>query len=125
MSLYHLDPRHAATGAAPDVEIWSYPEPYAETPNGLRSWAYSVNGGPHDSYAQGFQTEHTALHAAREAAGFGHVAERPCGAWKPVSVIDGTRVCDTCAWPRDAHTKGDECSICRRRHGREITHACE
>lgn len=32
---------------------------------------------PHDSYAQGFDTEAAALAAARQAAGLGHVAEQP------------------------------------------------
>lgn len=104
MSLHHLDPRQAGTGAAPDVEIDSIA--------GMFWWVDSA--GRHHP----FDTEAAALAAARAAAGFGHVAERACateGVCVSCSSVEAAErhkdcphckdnfTCDACAWPRDAH----------------------
>lgn len=82
MALYHLDPRQAGTGAAPDVNVWAYTRLYANAPI---EWAYDVTrttaiaqGESYTPHGAGFDSESAALRAAREAAGFGHVAERAC-----------------------------------------------
>ena len=98
MALYHLDPRQAASGAAPDCQTT------------LRrvsgpSFLWTVT-----RLSRYFDTEAEALAAAREAAGFGHVAEQPCGGDFKCRIhgsiyhdpCDCTE-CKECAWPRAAH----------------------
>lgn len=102
MALYYLDPRQAGTGAAPDVDVYLSPVDGA--------WAADILTEPSpDACSFGpHLTEHAALAAAREAAGFGHVAERACDATQTHVLyhcnIDTT--CRVCAWPRDAHKEG-------------------
>lgn len=88
MALYHLDPRQAGAGVRPDIEI-------------------NILGRYSDAEADAMTK--AALRAAREAAGFGHVAEKPCESFfgKRVNAAGGlARHCATCAWPRDAHKEG-------------------
>lgn len=53
-----------------------------------------------------YDTARAALTAAREAAGFGDVAEQPCDYWKcsHVTHCQG-HDCHECFWPRAAHTE--------------------
>jgi hypothetical protein len=95
--MHHLDPRQAGTGAAPDVEITRGPlvpgEPFgAYRPDGAR-------------LATG-DTEAAALHAARDAAGFGHVAERACDAIEREAGYhyDSDGECVFCGWDFHSHT---------------------
>ena len=108
MSLYHFDPRQAGTGAKPDVETYS-------AFNGTRIAAHLIKIN-RVLYAD---SEQSALRAAREAAGFGHVAEQPCGEY--VSPFRRAGICTSCeqsdaqcacscvhqdcTWPRAAHGK--------------------
>ena len=96
MALYHLDPRQAGTGAAPDVWITTGPM-IGDKASGFRA-IDKRNKAP---LAWG-ETESAALTAARQAAGFGHVAERACS--DPYyDYHDEPDDCGRCAWPRDAH----------------------
>lgn len=98
MSVHHLDPRQAGTGAAPDLDLietqWGWRA--ADLRDRSASAASRLIPGT-------LKTEGEALAAARQAAGFGHVAERACDLFNPRGDIDGE--CDCCAWPRDAHGK--------------------
>ena len=105
MALYHIDPRQAGTGAAPNVNVYE-----SITAHGRR-WFFSPFGVtefcPHPASMQYFD-EQSALRAAREAAGFGHVAETACHCdvatcrlWDTGAEADNE--CPHCAWPRDAH----------------------
>lgn len=98
MSLHHLDPRQAGTGAAPDVDVYAYSQ--------QRAWGYTdrVGGTLH---GERFATEAAALAAAREAAGFGHVAEKPCDAWNH-GYLAGHKECSECHWRWDAHQNHPE-----------------
>lgn len=89
MALYHLDPRQAGTGAAPDVETRIF--------HGM--WHAFARDGRMLARTSGH--EHAALRAAREAAGFGHVAEQPCqeASWDEGPIGN----CYHCGWQRDAH----------------------
>lgn len=102
MGLYHLDPRQAGTGAAPDVDVR-----FTDDGDEGAGWFYRPTcaglPGRTDAY---FDTEAAALAAARQAAGFGHVAERACdGFVRAPRASDPSDLddCATCAWPRDAH----------------------
>lgn len=99
MALYHLDPRQAGTEAAADVETRIF--------HGM--WhAFALDGR---MLARTSGHEQSALRAAREAAGFGHVAEAACDTFIPhayESSADNAELietgeCETCAWPRNAH----------------------
>lgn len=102
--LHHLDPRQASMGAAPDLRIYT-------TDN--KRWFCAPFGTTSAAFTRtipGQDTESAALHAARTAAGFGHVAERACNFYAPnqctnLGPCDWSRHqdCTTCAWPRDAH----------------------
>jgi hypothetical protein len=49
-----------------------------------------------------------------------------CGSRREPVWRDRRIRCPDCEWPTDARVPaGDFCSICRRRHGREITHSAE
>lgn len=74
MALYHLDPRQAGTGVAPTVSIRE-----REPGERLFCWQMIDRGRPGSPVGR-FKTEAYALRAAREAAGFGHVAETACDA---------------------------------------------
>jgi hypothetical protein len=120
MGRYHLDPRTTGTGTGRHVET--------HKPGGMTGWFYTLppyrfltgrNG-------LGFDTEAAALAAARAAAGFGHVAEQPCGPFYECNhdtcedddcpsgehsdcehFSEGCQdndACHECAWPRHAHT---------------------
>lgn len=99
MSLHHLDPRQA--GTEPDVEILTSPIGLCYEIDRLRR-----SGGPYSSPA-------AALRAAREAVGFGHVAEQPCDEYQPLTrsmVAVGGEIgdeCRYCAWPKDRHGTGE------------------
>src|SRR6185295_1804556 len=107
MSLHYLDPPRAMEpGAKPDVETWAT----WTTKTGERS-AFRY-GPPCDQdetvrpigiAQRTYPTEREALHAARVAAGFGHVAERPCNSVEAYD--DGHGDCCQCAWPMVAHGK--------------------
>lgn len=95
MSLHHLDPRKAGTDAAPDVRT--------EKLNG--TWYVFRHS---DQCGIAWEaTEADALRAARQAAGFGDVAEQPCDAFAKqiVATADGFLDvrCAGCHWSRDAH----------------------
>lgn len=116
MAFYHLDPRQAGTGAAPNCDITeAVGGGVIVLINGFQ-W-----GGDIDASGAGnavFPDEQSALRAAREAAGFGHVAETACDAFvepghlscaeKPeygccADAYSSAAECADCAWPRDAH----------------------
>jgi hypothetical protein len=75
VSLYHLDPRQAGTGAAPDVEVWP-----SQGPNGIDYFWKRLNG-PGEGLNVGMRSEAAAIGAARAAAGFGDIPEKPCGSF--------------------------------------------
>lgn len=117
MSLHHLDPRQAGTGATPDVEIYTCA---LELPNTANCKAPRPHWHGSDIYGE-FLTEAAALTAARAAAGFGHVAEQVCNATQanitrivrtiPQFLNETDAAKDegaTCAWPRDAHQEGSK-----------------
>lgn len=110
MSLHHLDPRRAGTGAEPDVET----RLVYDMENNRERWHWADTDGDdccHPIPLGGYLTESAALAAARAAAGFGHVAERACD--DPVYADDIDQedapewahgpMCCQCAWSRDAH----------------------
>lgn len=109
MALYHLDPRQAGAGTAPDVYVYGG-EP-GQSFGVAKPWVYIPHPDDGRCDAIGyFDTEAAALRAAREAAGFGHVAERPCDERTQRTIPVATFADDTdkdecgiCAWPRDAH----------------------
>ena len=104
MSLHHLDPRQAGTGAAPDVRIR-----YARVRGDWRA----VGARTGRALALAAPTEAAALAAARHAAGFGHVAEQVCDQYYapgyPDTKPNGDPIdCATCTWPFDAHKEGSK-----------------
>ena len=119
MALYHLDPRQAGTGAAPDVETIN------EGTIGWTAFRIYADGSHAHALLTNRPDEQAALRAAREAAGFGHVAERPCDCHRrtgcctvcgqytdfqshspcKASMQDPRQECTQCAWPRAAHGK--------------------
>lgn len=107
MALYHLDPRQVGTGA-PNCDITeAVGGGVIVLINGFQ-W-----GGDIDASGAGnavFPDEQSALRAAREAAGFGHVAERACDTWCAIIPDDDTvdDVCTYCLWPRAAHKEGSK-----------------
>lgn len=50
-----------------------------------------------------------------------------CGSEKPPFKDGGIMRCPECDWPTDfkADTSKPLCSVCRRRHGSEVTHESE
>lgn len=95
MTLYHLDPRQAGTGAAADVET--------RIVHGM--WT-ALDPRTGDVLARTSGHEPAALRAAREAAGFGHVHERACDEYEWLTPFDGPNdECVQCAWPRGAHAR--------------------
>jgi hypothetical protein len=106
-TLYYLDPRQAGTGAAPDVKIHRIGDVfylYYPAPKGARTLWRSPRGS-----RSRFTDEQSALAAARQAAGFGHVAEEPCAQWLAIETDERRarepETCADCAWSRDAHGK--------------------
>lgn len=93
MSLHHLDPRQAGTGAAPNLVTFQGTV--------QRKWYAHRRGQPDKILAGQCETEAAALAAARAAAGFGHVAEQPC-AFHCFNLYR-TEDCGTCGWSSDAH----------------------
>jgi hypothetical protein len=93
--------------AAPDVEIYQnvpvdgvYYYTFGgmvRQPDGHLKWERQWFGG--------YPTHAAALAAARAAAGFGHVDERPCHSYDWPVRRQGAD-CTRCAWPRDAHGTG-------------------
>lgn len=96
MSLHHLDPRQAGTGEAPDVETREHS---CGSLDGKRKWMAIPT--THELASGFYATEAEALTAARQTAGFGHVAERACDTWCPIP--DATDLCTYCLWSCDAH----------------------
>lgn len=105
MSLHHLDPRQAGTGAKPDLWV------FFGNAHGLLAQAgwYSVRNESNGPFDGPHENEAAALAAARAAAGFGHVAERACD--KPTCNVAEHELCpqcSTCYWDRDAHQEGSK-----------------
>lgn len=105
MPLYYLDPRQADTGAPYDLDMietqWGWRA--ADLRDRSASAASRLIPGT-------LKTEAEALRHAREAAGFGHVAERACFAFVRPCRADAhyhgeacDTECDVCTWPRAAH----------------------
>ncbi len=113
MPTYFLDPRQVGTGAAPGVKVrmmcaadfmahniqW-----YGPRHDGV-TFGYRANGQWH----AGFDSEQDALRAASYAAGFGHVAEKPC-ALEPKGVqlaagplAEDDPECPGCHWLASTH----------------------
>lgn len=106
MSLHYLDPRRAGTGAEADLETVYDPEGNGES----RPWYVMRHPGTSniDDYSHPFETESAALAAARAAAGFSHVAEKPCGEWRHDKACECEperlyHECDVCGWYRQHH----------------------
>lgn len=111
MALYHLDPRQAASGAAPDaaidqIETYQTLVRLPEYKRRVWRWTAVRRTAPEEQYHFPYPTEQAALRAAREAAGFGHVAEQPCERRPPWITVDG--YCMHCRWPRAAHREGGQ-----------------
>lgn len=107
MALYHLDPRQAGTGAAPNCDITeAVGGGVIVLINGFQ-W-----GGDIDASGAGnavFPDEQSALRAAREAAGFGHVAETACDHYEPFCPsVPPTHACRHCTWPHNTHKEGSK-----------------
>lgn len=111
MSLHHLDPRQAGV-TEPDVAI-------VERSQTAKSFGYAPFVAVARDHNYEADTEAAALQAAREAAGFGHVAEQPCTSFKcrfhdparctakyPVTP-ECLAYCLTCAWTEERHGKGE------------------
>lgn len=113
MSLWNLDPRQAGV-TEPDVEVYraydALGKPWIARRFVSDTVGSRLGAGP---------TEAAALRAAREAAGFGHVAEQPCLFYSRTSgpLIDE---CEQCAWPRDRHGKAAKAD---RRSGKAVAGA--
>jgi hypothetical protein len=76
-----------------------------------------VPGGPATDVRAARQAATTLVAWGRELLAAPGCAN--CGSSRPA-------LCPECDWPLGAMVPaGDFCSICRRHHGREITHACE
>ena len=119
MPFYYLDPRQAGTDATPDVEVWA-----SQGQNGIDYFWKRLNSQG-EGLNLGMRSAAEALRAARKAAGFGHVAERPCDCHRrtgcctvcgqytdfqshlpcKASMQDPRQECSRCTWPRDAHGK--------------------
>lgn len=116
--LYHLDPRRTGTGAEADVTTHTTgrdrdtgaEEWYARVKTKWLALATGRAAWTHLPNATAFPTESAALDAARAAAGFSHVAEKPCDyAFIPAlgqinrdTYGDG---CVTCGWSRAEHER--------------------
>ena len=104
MGMHYLNPRRAGVpGAEPDVEV--YKERWRLGPEWVaRCYVDRALLGESD-------TATAALAAARDAAGFGHVAEQPCKAFTCPNIAHAMQLrrcrddeeCMDCAWPLSAH----------------------
>lgn len=110
MRRWNLDPRQAGV-TEPDVEtIAPLPESKRQRFNDRLWIAEPRDRAVPVTYGA---TEAAALHAARIAAGYGHVAEQPCARF--VHEPDTGRCehdgdcgdCFDCAWPFERHGKGE------------------